>query len=191
MLICKANYLTWAETSSNMPLTKQQKQKVIEGLKHDIEKQKSIVFIDFGKLDSKFLFELRDQLKESACALKAVKKTLLKKAFEATKQDDLVKAIDGIDGQLALAFGFSEDMLPAKICLKSSKENENLKILGGIFENKFIDKEKVIEMALLPSRWELLARLLGSVNMPISGFVNVLRRNIKGLLYVLNAIKPQ
>jgi len=65
----------------------------------------------------------------------------------------------------------------------------NLKILGGFLENKFVEAEKIIELAKLPTREELLARLVGSISAPISNFINVLEANIKGLIYVLTKAK--
>jgi len=65
----------------------------------------------------------------------------------------------------------------------------NLKILGGIFKNEFVEAEKIIELAKLPTREELLARLVGSISAPISNFINVLEANIKGLIYVLTKAK--
>ena len=172
-----------------MAKTKDQKQKIIETLAEKFREQKSTVFADFSGCDSKFLFKLRDELQKSNCFLKIVKKTLLKKTLENLGMKNISEKIDQIKVQLALIFGFEEEIIPAKICYQSSQENENLKILGGIFDNEFVDKEKVIELAQLPSRNELLARLVGSLRSPISGFVNTLRNNIKGLIYALSAIK--
>jgi len=168
-----------------MPKSKTEKRKIIEELKEKFQKQKSTVFVDFSGCDSKFLFKLRDELEKSKCLLKIVKKTLLKKTLENLKMKNISEKIGEKKLQLALIFGFGDEIIPAKICYQFSKENENLRILGGIFGNEFVDKEKVIELAQLPSREELLARLVGILQNPIFGFVNTLKNNIKGLLYVL------
>lgn len=172
-----------------MPKSREQKQKIIEDLKENIQKQKSAVFVDFSGCDSKFLFKLRDELQKSNCLLKIAKKTLLKKALENLEMKNLPEKVNQIKVQLALIFGFGDEMIPAKICYQFSRENENLKILGGIFGDEFLEKEKVIELAQLPSREELLARLVGTLQNPISNFVSVLENNIKGLIYALSAIK--
>ena len=70
-----------------------------------------------------------------------------------------------------------------------SEKNENLKILGGFLENEFRSREEVVVLAKIPSKQELLAKVIGSIKAPISGFANVLQGNIKGLVYLLSNIK--
>jgi large subunit ribosomal protein L10 len=65
--------------------------------------------------------------------------------------------------------------------------NESLKIIGGTLEKKFIDAAKVMELAQIPGKQELMAKLVGSINSPVSGFVNVLAGNLRGLVQVLKA----
>ncbi len=172
-----------------MPKSKEQKQKIIEDLKENFQKQKSTVLVDFSGCDSKFLFKLRDELEKSNCLLRVVKKRLLKKTLEGLTMKDISEKIGEIELQLALIFGFRDEIIPAKICYQFSKENENLIILGGILGKEFLAKEKIIELAQLPSREELTARFVGSLASPISGFVNTLKGNLKGLIYALSAIK--
>ncbi|MFA5877999.1 MAG: 50S ribosomal protein L10 [Candidatus Staskawiczbacteria bacterium] len=172
-----------------MPLTKDQKQTVIKDLKDKIGKQKSVVFIDFSKVKSQDIFALRAKLKEAGCVLKVAKKTLLKIAFGDANKELWEKIDASTPGQLAAVFSVKEEISGAKITDKFSQTSENVKILGGIFESKFIGREEVLVLAKLPSREELLAKLLGSISSPISGFANVLRGNIKGLMNVLTKIK--
>jgi len=174
--------------SKIMPKTREQKNVIVKNLQDKLKRQKANVFLDFQGVDSKTLFKLRDQLKSAQCGLEVVKKTLLKKALAflgPTGHSDVYKQVDETRGQLALAFGFNDEMSPAKICRGIQKENENLLILGGIFSGKFWGKEKMLELAELPSRNELLARLLGSLQAPASNLARVLNGNIKGLLTVL------
>ncbi|MBU4274856.1 50S ribosomal protein L10 [Patescibacteria group bacterium] len=172
-----------------MALTKDQKKKTIEDLKEKIKQQKSVVFIDFSKVNSKDIFALRRKLKEVGCILKVAKKTLLKIAFGDENKEIWQKIKENTPGQLAIVLSTKDEISGAKITDKFSKESENVKILGGIFETKFIDKNQVLAIAQLPSKEELLARLVGSLSAPVSGFMNVLQGNIKGLVYALSAIK--
>ncbi len=172
-----------------MPKTKEQKVEIIQGLKQGLEKQKSVVLVDFQGLDAKALFSLRDELKKEDCQLQVVKKTLFIKVLENLKQEKIIEKIEQIKGQIALVFGFSDEVAPAKICYEFGKKNETLKILGGFLTDEFIEQAKMIELAQLPSREELLARLVGSLNAPVSNFVYTLKANIKGLVVALNAIK--
>ena len=171
-----------------MALTKEKKQKALEDLKENILRQKSIIFVDFSKVNSKDLFSLRRKLKEAGCALKVGKKTLIRIAFGQSGISFWNKMKNGMPGQLALVFGIEDELNPARISNQFSKTNGNFKILGGIFENRFIEREKVLVLANLPSREELLGKVVGSITAPISGFMNVLQSNIKGLLIVLSKI---
>lgn len=172
-----------------MALTKEKKQKSLKDLKEKISKQKSVIFADFSKVNSKDLFSLRKKLKEAGCALKVGKKTLIRIAFGQSNISFWNKMKSSMPGQLALVFGIEDEIAPARISNQFSKTNENFKILGGIFENRFIEKEKVLALANLPSREELLRKIVGSIASPLSGFITVLQGNIKGLVVVLSKIK--
>ena len=169
-----------------MALTKIQKQKILESLKEKIAKQKAMLFVDFTGLKVKDISNLRKRLKAANNDLKVAKKTLTQIAFKESRLEMEVKKLKG---EIALVFGFEDEISPAKIVWQFSQENPNLKILGGILENKFVEAEKIIELAKLPTREESLARLVGTISAPISNFVNVLEANIKGLLFALSAIK--
>lgn len=169
-----------------MALTREQKQKIIEDLKEKIAKQKAIVFVAIEEIKAEQLFDLREKLKAADCLLMVAKKTLLDKVFKEKKIDVEAKKLEG---QIGLIFGFKDKIMPAKIAYKFKLENENLRILGGFFENEFREAEEIITLAKLPSREELLARFVGSIKAPVTDFVNVLQGNIKGLIYILKQVK--
>ena len=171
-----------------MPQTKQQKQKIIEELKEKIDKQKVVVFFDFTGLKVKSLSDLRKKLKKENSELKVAKKTLMAIAFRGMGES-VAENIKKLTGEVASVFGYKDGILPAKIVYQFSKENEKLKILGGFFENKFREAEEIIVLAQLPSREELLAKLVGTISAPMSGLINALQYNIKGLIYLLTKAK--
>ncbi|MCX6718593.1 MAG: 50S ribosomal protein L10 [Candidatus Staskawiczbacteria bacterium] len=159
-----------------MALTKIQKTKQIDSIKEKLSNQKSIVFVDFNKVPSKEMFSLRKTLKEAGCNLKIAKKTLVRVAFGQSNISYWNKIKSSIPGQLALVFGVEDEIAPARIANQFAKTQENLKILGGIFENRFIDREKVLVLANIPPRNELLGRLVGSIYSPVTSFVRVLNK---------------
>jgi len=169
-----------------MPLIKEQKQKIIDDLREKIAKQKAMIFVDFSGLKVKDLFNLRKKLKAAGNELKVAKKTLMDIVFKKGKLEVEPRKLPG---EIALVFGYKDEISPAKIIWQFSQENPNLKILGGFFENKFLETEKVIELAKLPTREELLAKLVRSISSPMSNFVRILEANIKGLIYVLAKAK--
>jgi len=157
-----------------MALNKEQKTKQINAVKEKILNQKSVVFVDFNKVPSKDMFSLRKTLKEAGCSLKIAKKTLIRIAFGQSNISFWNKIKPSVPGQLALVFGIDDEIAPARISNKFAKDHETFKILGGIFENRFIEKEKVLFLASIPSRDELLSKLVGSIASSMTGFVRVL-----------------
>jgi large subunit ribosomal protein L10 len=170
-----------------MPKTKAQKQVILEGLGEKVKSAKSVVFARFDKLLVKENEDLRHRLKAEGGEYYVAKKTLLNLAFKENGQEVDFKAMDG---QVAAIFGYKDEVAPAKVVDTFRKEAEEPKIffLGGILENKFISKEMVESLAKLPSKKELYGKLVGSLNAPVSGFVNVLAGNLRGLVTCLKAI---
>ena len=169
-----------------MALTREQKQKIIEDLKEKIAKQIAMILVDFTGLKVKDLSNLRKKLKAADNELKIAKKTLLELSL---KRASLEIEMKKLKGEIALVFGYKEEVSPAKIVYQFSQENPNLKILGGFLENKFREAEEIITLAQLPSREELLIELVRNISSPISKLVNVFGGNIRSLVYVLSAIK--
>jgi len=169
-----------------MPKTKEQKKKIIEDLKEKIENQKAIFFIGIGGLKAKESFDLREKFKKEECFLSVVKKTLLDIAL---KEKNINIDTKKLTGQVALVLSYKDEISPAKIIYQFSLNNQNLKILGGFLNNQFIGNDDVVFLAKLPTREELLAKLVGSIKAPISNLIYALQYNIKGLINVLAKAK--
>ena len=174
-----------------MPKTKLQKQEILRTLEEKIKKAKSIVFTEFNSLGVKDNEELRNDLREANSEYMVAKKTLLNLAFEKEKIENL--DIKSFEGKIATIFGYEDEVAPAKIVNEFQKKNEvnkeKIKLVAGILENKFLNTDDVNALAKLPSKEELYAKIVGSLNAPISGFVNVLSGNIRGFVNVLKAIE--
>jgi len=169
-----------------MPKTKQQKEEALEQAQEDVKGAKAIVFVGYHGLTVGQIEDLRSQLRAEQVKFKVIKKTLIKKAMEAAKLDVEVKNL----GQgLAVAYGMNDEVSPAKVLAKFQKENEVLKIYGGVLEAKFMDEAQVMALSKLLSKPELYAKLVGSINAPVSGFVNTLAGVMRGFVQVLNGVK--
>lgn len=170
-----------------MPKTKAQKAHILKDLKDKISRSKSIVFAKFNGLSVRDSEILRRELKGQSSEYLVIKKTLLDLAFKE-------KATAGLnpkelDGQIAAVFGYGDEISPAKTIDKFKKEREGkIDFAGGILENKFIAAAEVAALAKLPGRIELIAQIVGSINAPVSGLVNVLSGNLRGLVNVLKAV---
>lgn len=175
-----------------MAKTKEQKQEIVTVLKDKLSRAKSVVFTKFEGLTVVKNEDLRKSLRESSSEYYVAKKTLLGMAFK----DYAGFSPREFEGKVAAIFGYEDEVAPAKVVSdfrKKLSEDEKNKItfLGGILEGKFISMEEVISLSQLPGREELYAKLVGSLNAPISGFVNVLAGNLKGLVNVLKAIEEK
>lgn len=158
-----------------MPLTKQEKQTIIEELKEKIDKQKSIVFADFTKLKVKDLSNLRKIMRKEDCELKVAKKTLISIAL---KGKNITVDLDQLKGEIALGFGYKDEITPFKIIHNFSKENENLKLLGGLAFGEFYGLEQAVTLAKLPSKEEILAQIFYSTNYSIFGIFDSLQKKL-------------
>ena len=174
-----------------MPKTKEQKAKIVESLKQAFQNNEAAVLISFDKVKSDDLFALRNKIKKAGCLFKVAKKSLLEKALEQLGKKKLAEKIGEFKNSIALAFEKTDGLETSRICYNSEKEGKNIKILAGIIEGEPVDKEKIASLAKLPSRNELLNRLAGSMQAPLSRFAYVLEGNIKGLVYAFKAIINQ
>lgn len=169
-----------------MALTKEKKKSVIDRIEKSIDNQKIMIFIGIAKIKAKDLLGLKNSLKEKGNVLTVVKKTLFN---IASKNKGILIDAKKLEGEMAVVFGNEDEISAAKSVAQFFKGDENLKILGGVFENKEIEAEKVIALSQIPSRPELLAKAVGSIKAPVSNFVSVLSGNMRNLVYVLGQIK--
>ncbi len=169
-----------------MALTKERKKEIIDNLDQKVNDQKVMVFAGFKGSKNKDLLELRRELKNNDSSLVVAKKTLMKIAFDKNK---LNLDYDKLEGEIAVVFGFKDEVVPAKTIFNFSKKNQTVNIMGGFLNGEFKDSKDIIELAKLPSKQEILSRLVGTIQAPVSGFANVLQGNIKGLVYLLSNIK--
>lgn len=170
-----------------MAKTKAQKVQILSDLSDKIKQAKSIVFAKFKGLGVKDNEALRKELRAVKSEYLVAKKTLIDLAFKDKKIKGL--EVDKLEGQIALVFGFDDEIAPAKIIDKFRKSSEEkIGFAGGILDNAFISETKMAELAKLPGRQELLAKIVGSINTPVSGLVNVFAGNLRGLVNVLKAV---
>jgi len=168
-----------------MAKTKEQKKKTLEELEDKFSRIKAAVFVNFAGLKVKDVTALRNILRKEKIDYMVAKKTLLKIALEKVGYNDVDPK--KFEGNIGVAFGYDDEVMTAKLLNQFKAQHEAMKFIGGILEKKYIDAVKVLELANLPSRSELLAKLVGSINSPIAGFVNVLAGNLRGLVQVLKA----
>jgi len=162
----------------------------MRNLTERIKKSKSIVFAGFNALGVKDNEALRLTLRKEHGEYYVAKKTLLERALKEQGIENLDTKT--LDGKLAVIFSYEDEVSPAKAVDAFRKDKEDkIFFLGGILEGKLLSKTEVEALAKLPSKQELLSRLVGTLNAPVSGFVNVLAGNLRGLVTVLHAIEEK
>lgn len=166
-------------------LTRKQKEVLVNELTDKIKESKSIVFADYSGVKATAINQLKSNLKKEGTNLRVIKKNLIELSLKNANIDVDVKSLAG---QLAITISNNDEVAPARVLSKFAKDNENLKILGGVLGTKQMSAQEVMALAKLPSKEELIAKLVGTINAPLSGLVNVLSGNTRGLVTALKAI---
>jgi large subunit ribosomal protein L10 len=159
-----------------MPITKSQKGQILKGLEEKFSRAKAVYFAENKGLTVKDVTNLRKKLREQGVDFVVAKKTLMKLA---AKNQNLPEISDDVlPGPIAAVIGYEDMILPSKIVKDFGDTVEKKVILtGGIMDGKLLSQAEAIELASLPSRQQLLARLVGAMKSPLTGFYMV----IKGL----------
>jgi large subunit ribosomal protein L10 len=163
----------------------QQKKEVVQEISEKIKAAKAMVFADYRGLTVEQDTELRNALRKAGVEYKVVKNTLTK---FAAKENGLEGLDSFLNGPTAMAVSATDPVAPAKVLAEFAKKYEKLELKVGVVEGKVIDEAGIKALAELPPREVLIAKVLGGFNAPISGLVNVLNGNIRGLVVALNAI---
>lgn len=157
-------------------------------LKDLLSSSKGAVLVDYCGLTVAEDTELRSKMREAGVKYMVAKNTFIRIAAKEA-------GVEGLDSYLehntAVAFSAEDPVAPAKILNDFSKDHKTLEIKAGILDGKVIALDEVKALAELPSRDELLAKLVGSMQAPISGLVNVLQGTIRNFVYTLEAVRQK
>lgn len=170
-----------------MALTKDKKNEIVQEVSELLSSSKMTVVAAYPGTNVKGMQTLRRASRDTNTTVKVVKNRLVKKAVT---QNDKLKDVDtaALTGQLLYAFNSEDEVAPAQTLANFAKANPTLQFVGAITaDGSFISAEDVKALASLPSKDQLRAQLVGTIAAPISGFVNVLNGNLRGVLNVLNA----
>ena len=153
-----------------MPLNREDKRAVVAEVQAEVAKAQSIVLAEYRGIAVGDLTKLRAKARDQKVFLRVLKNTLARRAVEGTPFAPLADHMTG-----PLIYGVSEDAIAAaKVINDFAKSNDKLVIRSGSFDGQVLDKAGVQALASIPSRDELLARLLGVMLAPVSGFARAL-----------------
>lgn len=164
------------------------KQDAVAEIAEKMQGAQSIVLVDYRGLTVEEVSNLRTQFRDAGVEYKVIKNNMLKRAADSLN-------IEGLDdyfkGPTAVAFGVADPVAPAKIMVKFAKDTKKTELKGGILAGKAVDAAAIENLAKLPSKEELIAKMLGSMNAPVTNFVGVLAAIPRSLVLALDAVRQQ
>ena len=149
------------------------KQPIVDEISSVINGAQSVVVVDYLGLTVAEDTQLRKQLREAGVSYKVYKNTLVSRAVEGTEFESLREVLEGPS---AFAISTEDATAPARILAKFAKTAPNLEMKAGVVEGTFYDAEGIKAIASVPSREELLSKLLGSLQSPITNLARVLNQ---------------
>ncbi len=168
-----------------MSASLENKKQVVESIKAKITASKSVILVDYKGLTVAQDTELRNAFRKAGVEYKVLKNTLVRKAFNDLGINDFDS---DLNGPTAVAFG-EDEITPAKIVMGEIKKlDEKISVKSGFVDGGRVDATGVKSLANMPSREEMIAKMLGSMQAPISNFAGVLSGIMRSVVIALNAV---
>ncbi|MDY6907236.1 MAG: 50S ribosomal protein L10 [Chloroflexota bacterium] len=170
-------------------MRKEKKEETVQQLAERLERCHIAIATDYRGLTVAQMAELRSRLRQQGVEYRVVKNTLTRFAAAAAEKEELTPVLEG---PVALAFGYDDVTVPARALLEYIQSTKStLQIKGGLLEQRALSAEEVRGLATLPPRDVLIARVMGTMQGPITGLVGALNGIIVGFVNVLNARREQ
>ncbi len=164
------------------------RENLIDKLQKNIDDNGSLFLLSYSNIKSPKLSEFRKELKKAGGKVLVSKNSLARVAFKNLKQEKLAERITG---QTALVWGPEDSVEIAKIVVKFAKEIQALKIQGGLLQDKILEANDIKTLSDLPSREVLLAKLLGTIQAPISRLLGSMNAKSRELLSILKQLSEK
>jgi large subunit ribosomal protein L10 len=168
--------------------SREEKAAVIEQLRDKANRANIALVTDFRGLKVEHIENLRNDLRNTQVDYQIVKNTLARIALQGSPHEILG---DELRDCCAIAFGFDDPVVAAKVLVDFDKKNKNFQIRFGSHAGQYLDAEQIADLSRLPSREELLSQLLRTMNAPATNFVGLFGNMLRSLLTALNNIKDQ
>ena len=169
-----------------MPTDK--KLQIVENVSQKFKDSDSVYFTNYTGMNVSQATKLRSSFRENSVDFIVAKNTLVKIAAKNAGLGE--KFDDFLRGQIAIAYSSKDPTAPAKVIKEFLKENEGcLEVVGLYFEGEIYDPSKYNELANLPSKEELLSKLIGGFNYPMSNIVGLLNSSMSKVAALLNSLK--
>ena len=150
-----------------------EKQVVIDEIKDKFERAESAVVIDYMGITVEEANAMRSKLREANVDYTVYKNTLVKRAIDGT---DFAQLAEVLEGPSAFAFSYDDATAPARVLNQAIKDFKKMEFKGGFVEGEYYDKDSLTQIANIPSRDELIAKFMGSIQSPIANFARVVNQ---------------
>lgn len=171
-----------------MPKSREQKAVLLDSYSHQLDSAQSVTFVSLQGVKVDDIEAMRDAFYPLGVQFQAAKNSLLKKVLAELS---LEVPAELLDQPVALVYAHQDPVSGPKALVPFLKDVPALTILGGLLDGVYMTAAQMDALGKLPSREQLLGQLVGTLNAPISGFVNVLAGNIRGLVTALGQIRDQ
>ena len=168
--------------------TKAFKQEKVEQMKDNFSKAKVAVVTEYKGLTVEEITNLRRKLQKENSDYMVTKNTLAKLASKGTQFEVLSETLKG---PVAIAFGFQDEVAPAKIITNFIKDVKKGEIVAAVLDGKLLSKKETEVLANLPSKEELYAKMLGSINSPATGIVGAVNAVMSSLVRAMDQVAKQ
>lgn len=171
-------------------MNKNEKPEIISVVKEMIDKSNAVYLTDYSGISVGDINEIRNQFRKEGVKYKVFKNTLFKRALDESGKYD--KLSDHLVGMTGYAFASEESPIaPAKIIKKYFDDTQKLSLKACYIEDQYYDGSKLNELASLPSKKEIIAGILGSIDSPVSGIIGVVNAVMRDLVSVIDEISKK
>ncbi len=171
-----------------MAKTQTEKSELLKKYKDILETKSGYLLVNSDKVNTSAVTKLKIKLKDANANYTVVQNSIFKIALQETNQP---LETQEIDGPTAVIYFDEDPTAPAKLVKEMQKETDLLNAKYGVYEGEFLSEERVMQLAEIPSREVLLSRLVGTMNAPLTGFMNAITGNVRGLTMVLKGISEK
>ncbi|MEI7474863.1 MAG: 50S ribosomal protein L10 [bacterium] len=168
--------------------TKAFKNEKLEEIKEAVANAKVAIVTDFRGYTVAEITALRRELQKDGAEYTVVKNTLAKIAVQGTPYEPLAEILKG---PVAVAFGFKDQVAPAKVLTQYIKKAKKGQIIGGVLDGNLLNAKDVANLATIPSREELYSKMLGSINSPATGIVMCVSGVMSALTRAVDEVRKQ
>jgi len=167
-------------------MNKEEKAQIVQELVEKVNKASSMVITDFAGLTVELSNQLRKEFRNGNIEYKVAKNTLFKRAISEIENSD--KVVEYFKGQTGVAFGYDDPVESLRILKKFVEKNNKPTVKAIYFEKNVYPGDKLEELSKLPSKKDLYASIIGSIQAPVAGVPSVINSVIGGLINVIEAV---